>query len=176
LARDNPDCRWVPRPEGRLDLARRVADLDRAIAEEPGPVVLVAHSAGCITVAFWASAYSGPVRAALLVAPPYLDPAWTPGPDDPPDAPHPPLPEHEQARSIVVPLSALPFPSILVASRTDPHATFEQSEGYARAWGSRLVDAGDAGHISTASGYGPWPAGELLLAELMSGPTVAGRL
>jgi predicted alpha/beta hydrolase family esterase len=149
----------VPRPEGRLDLARRVADLHRAIAEEPGPVVLVAHSAGCITVAQWASAHSGPVRAALLVAPPYFDPAWTPGHDDPPDA-----------RAIVVPLSALPFPSILVASRTDPHATFEQSEGYARAWGSRLVDAGDAGHISTASGYGPWPAGELLLAELVSSP------
>ncbi|WP_212991800.1 alpha/beta hydrolase [Actinoplanes auranticolor] len=29
-----------------------------------------------------------------------------------------------------------------------------------------MVDAGDAGHVETASGYGPWPAGERLVAAL----------
>jgi serine hydrolase len=53
-----------------------------------------------------------------------------------------------------------------VASRTDPHATFSQARDYADAWGARLVDARDAGHIATADGYGPWPAGERLLADL----------
>ncbi len=27
------------------------------------------------------------------------------------------------------------------------------------------MDAGDAGHLNTASGYGPWPAGLALLRE-----------
>jgi predicted alpha/beta hydrolase family esterase len=55
---------------------------------------------------------------------------------------------------------------MVVASRTDPHATFEQAQEYADAWDARLVDAGDAGHIATADGYGPWPVGERLLTEL----------
>ena len=38
------------------------------------PAVLIAHSAGCITTVAWASRHAGPVRAALLVTPPYLDP------------------------------------------------------------------------------------------------------
>jgi len=33
-------------------------------------------------------------------------------------------------------------------------------------WGADLVDAGDAGHINTASGYGPWPGGEELIGRL----------
>jgi predicted alpha/beta hydrolase family esterase len=48
---------------------------------------------------------------------------------------------------------------LLVASRTDPHCTYERAEDYAYAWGSALVDAGEAGHINVASGHGPWPEG-----------------
>jgi predicted alpha/beta hydrolase family esterase len=36
----------------------------------------------------------------------------------------------------------------------------------AQAWGSSLVDAGDAGHLNTDAGYGPWPAGERMLMNL----------
>jgi hypothetical protein len=32
--------------------------------------------------------------------------------------------------------------------------------------GSRLVNLGLAGHINVESGFGPWPEGEALLAEL----------
>ncbi|MFI6762269.1 alpha/beta hydrolase [Micromonospora sp. NPDC050417] len=49
----------------------------------------------------------------------------------------------------------------------DPHATFAQVATYAAAWGAELVDAGDAGHLNTAAGYGPWLAGERLLADLL---------
>jgi predicted alpha/beta hydrolase family esterase len=154
-AQAHPEYRWVPRPEGpALDLDARVAALHEAIGESPEPAVLVAHSAGCLTVVQWASVHIGPVRAALLVTPPYLDPDWKPAADD-------------TELPIVVPRARLPFFSIVVASRTDPNAEFERSVEYAEDWGARLVDAGDAGHLNTEAGYGPWPAGEQLLAELV---------
>src|SRR4051812_29408696 len=49
------------------------ATLDRTITElrhvYDAPIVLVAHSLGCITVAHWATEKVHSVRAALLVAP-----------------------------------------------------------------------------------------------------------
>lgn len=156
-SRELPDCRWVRRPGRYFDIVTRVAALHEAIAAEPEPPVLVAHSGGCVTVAQWAAEHRLPVHAALLVAPPYLDPEWTPGPDDPP----------EERFPAVVHIGRLPFRTVVVASRTDPWATYEQSASYASGWGATLVDAGDAGHINTAAGYGPWPAGERLLADLL---------
>ncbi len=44
--------------------------LDAAMAEQPQPTVLIAHSMGCLLVAHWAQRSSLPVRATLLVAPP----------------------------------------------------------------------------------------------------------
>jgi predicted alpha/beta hydrolase family esterase len=46
-----------------------VEALDRAIADIEGPVVLAAHSAGCLMVAHWAQRHSRPIKAALLAAP-----------------------------------------------------------------------------------------------------------
>jgi predicted alpha/beta hydrolase family esterase len=65
-----------------------------------------------------------------------------------------------------VPLTTLPFRTILVASRTDPYTTFAQFQSYASDWGAELFDAGDAGHLGTANGYGPWPDGERLVEAL----------
>jgi len=65
-----------------------------------------------------------------------------------------------------MPLVRLPFPSIVVASRDDPFARFERSQTFADAWGARLVDLGDSGHINVASGFGRWPEGYRLAAEL----------
>jgi predicted alpha/beta hydrolase family esterase len=133
-----------------------VAALQEAVAEAAEPAVLVAHSAGCLTVAAWAAEHSGPVRAALLVTPPYIDPAWKAEPGDHPDG----------GVWAPVPRARLPFRAVLVASRTDPYTTFAQFAQYAEDWGAELFDAGDAGHIETASGHGPWPDGERLVAEL----------
>lgn len=129
--RDTPDT----------DVDDRVAALDAALNADQEPAVLVAHSLGCLIVARWAEAHTGPVASALLVTPPDV-PEWT-------DTWRP-----------------LPFPSIVVGSRTDPHMSFERAQAHARAWGAEFVDAGDVGHINTASGHGPWPLGEDLLARL----------
>jgi predicted alpha/beta hydrolase family esterase len=41
----------------------------------------------------------------------------------------------------------------------------------AHAWGSRLVDLGNVGHLNPASGYGPWPRAEAFIRELAPAET-----
>ncbi len=130
-----------------------VAQLDRAVCASPVPVVVVAHSLGCTTVARWAAAV-GPrsVVAALLVAPCDVER---------PDA------CAQLARFRPMPTSALPFRSTVVASRNDPYASFARAQCLAHQWGSALVDAGLAGHINAASGLGDWEFGQILLDDLL---------
>lgn len=128
-----------------------MAALHAVVSESDEPAVLIAHSGGCITTAVWAANHAGPVRAALLVTPPYIAKFK---PDDPSDTPY------------VIPRGRLPFRAVVVASRTDPYTTFARFEQFAEDWGAELVDAGDVGHLDTASGFGPWPDGERLVSEL----------
>lgn len=133
-----------------------VERLDRAIREAGQPAVLVAHSLGCLAVAWWASALppgSSPVAGALLVAPPDIERFAT----DPLFAGFAPAPR-----------SRLPFPSILVASRNDPYIEQDRSRALARHWGSRFVDAGATGHINADSGLGEWRFGQRLLERLIA--------
>ncbi len=133
-----------------------VTKLDQAVRTAQAPVVLVAHSLGCLAVAWWAALspqpYGWPVAGALLVAPADVDRH-----DGPP----------ELAGFAPAPAQLLPFPSILVASRDDPWIRYERAAALAGAWGSHLVDAGSAGHINAASGVGDWAEGQALLAELI---------
>ncbi len=130
------------------------ARLEEVVLGTAAPVVLVAHSLGCLLVAAWAahSRHTAKVAGALLVAPPDVArdelrpqlPGWAP-----------PV------------LQPLPFRSTLAASRNDPYCSPAQARAYAAAWGATLVDAGEAGHINTESGLGDWPAGHQLLLALM---------
>jgi uncharacterized protein len=128
-----------------------VAELDAAIAACQGRPILVAHSLGCMLVAQWAQSGS-PLKAAgaFLVAPSDTEAASYPI-------------DANDFRP--VPLAPLPFPSLVVASSNDAYAHIERARTFAGAWGSRLVEIGDAGHINADSGYGPWPEGEALLEE-----------
>lgn len=159
---------WQTRWERRLKSARRVLQDDwdvvdrekwtrrllEAIGRASKPVVLIAHSCGVATVVHAAPRISErTVVGGFLVAPPSeaacarlpgMDPALTPFPRHP-----------------------LPFPSLLVASRTDEHCAYDDAGDMALAWGSVLVDAGDAGHLNTASGHGPWPEGALRLGQFL---------
>lgn len=132
-----------------------IARLDRAIARRRQPVFLIAHSLGCLAVAWWAQHASADrrhkVRAALLVAPPDVERA---------DA-------HHLLRPFApVPRGRLPFPSLLVASRSDPYASFSRATDLADAWGSQLIDAGDAGHINVDPGAEDWADGIALIDRL----------
>jgi predicted alpha/beta hydrolase family esterase len=130
-----------------------VRTLEKAVGRAAEPVTLVAHSLGCILVAHWARGGTvGRVRGALLVAPPDVDETQIL------------IPEVESFAP--VPLDRLPFPSILVASTTDPYVTSARARAMADGWGSRFVDVGDAGHVNAESGHGDWPAGHRLLDEI----------
>ena len=147
-------------PMGRDDLscAARVEAIEREARAIAGPLVIVAHSGGCIMVAHWARSTRRAVQAALLATPPDFE---TPMPEG-----YPSLEALSAGGWLPVPRERLPFPSIVAASRNDPLGRFERVADYARAWGSRLVDLGQVGHLNPASGYGHWPRAESLIDEL----------
>jgi predicted alpha/beta hydrolase family esterase len=133
------------------DRSEWVANLEMAVTDCATPPVLAAHSLGCSLVAQWAEDCGGQgVLGAFLVAPS--------------DVEHPDYPIEGRSFSYV-PLTRLPFPSIVVASTNDVYVSVERARQFADAWGSRLVLIGDAGHINGASGHGPWPEGEAMLLD-----------
>lgn len=150
-------------PMGRedLDCATRVDAVERTAQALRGPLVIVAHSAGCLMVAHWAARTTRPVRGALLAVPPDFDTPMPPG--------YPTLDALRAGGWLPVPRRRLPFPSIVAASRDDPLARLVRVAGLARAWGSRLDDLGLVGHLNPASGYGAWPLAERYLDELSQG-------
>ena len=50
---------------------------------------------------------------------------------------------------------------------SDPYADIDHARRCARAWGSRIVEAGNVGHINASSSLGDWAQGRALLQELL---------
>lgn len=125
-----------------------VGQLEKTVLEAPHPVVIVAHSLGCMATVHMGPEATERVRGALLVAP--ADP---------------------ERRAVLsdfgpVPSAALPYRSIVVASSNDPYCPIRLAGAYARAWGSEFVRLQQAGHINVDSGHGEWPLGLALLQSL----------
>ena len=159
---------WQSRWERQLSTARRVeqaswtaprrsewvARIVTEVKRAERPVVLVAHSLGVPTVAHAAPRLKGcRVCGAFLVGLPDVE-----DPDLIPDV---------ELDFGPLPRDPLPFPSVLVASRNDPFCAYRKAEDVAYAWGSSIVDAGDSGHLNTASGHGPWPEGLMRFAGFL---------
>lgn len=148
-----PDCQRVPLGNwAQPDRDIWVNRLDVAIREADRPVLLVAHSLGCLAVAWWAATlWPGadcPVAGALLVAPPEVDHRL----DDPRVSSFAPIPR-----------APLPFPTILVGSHDDHYMSLPTVQALARDWGARFADAGRVGHINAESGLGDWEEGRAWL-------------
>jgi uncharacterized protein len=132
-----------------IEWSRRLGD---AIEVRPG-AILVGHSLGCALIVWVALSWrSLRIGGALLVAPADVESQqrtprhiWEFGP---------------------FPRTALPFPATVVASSNDPYMSLERAHVLAIAWGANFVNLGPVGHINVKSGFGPWPAGEKLLADL----------
>lgn len=135
-----------------------IARLDQAVASAPREVVIWAHSLSVATTVKWAAEASddrrGKVIGAFLVAPTNVE-----DPDPSFDLVRPFSP---------MSLQRLPFPALVVASRTDPRVTFEKAREFASAWGADLADAGDLGHMGNEARLGLWPDGLLLLGRLLA--------
>jgi predicted alpha/beta hydrolase family esterase len=134
-------------------LAPWVDAIERAVIMSTRPVVLIAHSLGVSAVIHAAQRFKDTkVRGAFLVAAPDLE--------------NPNVPAETQPFA-PVPSYPLPFPSMLVASTNDSFCSVERAAEFAIGWGSDFHQAGDAGHINTTSGHGPWPEGLLMFTRLM---------
>ena len=148
----HPEYRRVPQRSWTEPVCDEwVAALDAAIVAAAQPVVLVGHSLGCLTIVHHARRHARAVHGALLVAPPNAD--------DPTFSP-----TIKGFRPI--PRERLPFPSIVVVSDDDWYIDPDTARTLADAWGGRFVLVPKGGHINTDAGFGPWPEGERLLAQL----------
>jgi len=159
---------WMSRWRSRLSTGRHVVqsewskpvrdDWTRTLADAVNgaakPVVIVAHSLGVATTVQALDEFEKPVAGAFFVAPPDVANAAI-------------RPRHLQTFGPYT-RDPLPFPSVTIASRNDPFCAFDTAEDIAAAWGSLFIDAGEAGHIDDASGYGPWPEGSMAFAGFLS--------
>lgn len=142
------------------DLSAWVATLHAHILAHDGPLILAAHSLGCITLAHWAQRHpqhASRIRAALLVAPADVERN---------DAPS------EIAGFAPIPLTALPFAAAVVASDDDPFCALPRSRHFAEQWQVPLRVLHGAGHINAESGLGDWPDGLRLLTDLAEKATL----
>jgi uncharacterized protein len=129
-----------------------IETIDREISTvNAAEVILVGHSLACSTVAFWAKQFNRKIKGALLVAP-----SDTEGESYPPGT----------SGFKPMPSNRIPFPTIAITSSNDVYVTLERANQFARAWGSELINIGEAGHINVASGFGPWPEGLTYLKQL----------
>lgn len=160
---DSGPGHWQTRWESRFPAWRRVrqadwaqprradwvATLDQALANARRPVLLVAHSLGCVTAAHWARAHGGGrIAAALLVAPADVERSSV----------------AESLRDFApLPRQPLPFPALVVASDDDPACSAPRATALARDWGADLVLLSRHGHINAESGLGDWDSGLVLL-------------
>jgi hypothetical protein len=166
LQADLPGAHSVPPlRENALSCGARVDAITQALARIEGPVILVAHSAGCLMTVHWAQRLRGNasnrVRGALLVTPPDLGASW------PDKYPSPQVLAEHGWRPL--PRARLPFPSIVAASSNDPLASIGAVRAMADSWGSQLVELGEVGHMNPAAGFGRWAMAHELIAQLQRG-------
>jgi len=120
------------------------------------PVVLIAHSLGCINLVNWAQQACpeslNKIEAALLVAPADVERPGCPA-----------------ALTPFAPInkSVLPFPALVLGSENDPAASVERIAELATCWQVPYEILGPVGHINTASGHQRWEGGFRWLYQLL---------
>jgi predicted alpha/beta hydrolase family esterase len=132
------------------DLERWAQSLNDLLAQQRGPFVLAAHSFGCLAAAHALQqraqrASSADVAGVLFVAP---------------------ASPRKFAFAGAFDATRISVPSILVGSETDPWMPLAGARELAQRFGSAFVNLGDAGHINTAAGFGPWPRAKYLVDTL----------
>lgn len=136
------------------DCLKWVENLNDNVIQINAPMILVAHSIGCLVVIQWALKMNNPnVKGAFLVAP-----------ADPKNKNFP-----LQAKDFhSLRFTSLPFPSLIITSTNDPYLSTERALIFAKQLGSKIHQLGPNGHINTASKLGKWKKGKILLNNFTS--------
>lgn len=159
---------WHSRWERQLSTARCIIQANRKenvhkdqveqvvneVKKAEKPIVFIAYSLGVPIVIEALASIRQKVCGVFFVAPP--------------DMPIPGM-NSDYARAFApYTREPLPFPSLLIASRNDPFCSFEKAEALAKDWRSLFLDAGEAGHIDSKSGHGPWPEGLMVFSQFLA--------
>lgn len=151
--KENADFIRIEQSDWNHPIAEEWAEtIERYVREAKEDVVVVAHSLGCIALAYWSQKTRLRIKGALLVAPPNT--------------------RDKKLKSALkgywsVPQQVLPFKTLLIASTNDEYMTIEQSEALANVWGSEFINVGEKGHINGASNLKNWPEGRTFLNKLI---------
>lgn len=128
-----------------------VLALESAVSRARRPVVLIAHSLGCVTVAHWALRHARDrVAAAMLVAPADV--------------------ERNTVSPVLrgfgpIPSQKLPFPTLVVGSDNDPSCSAWRACELAEKWQAEFHLLHGVGHINADSRLGDWEDGLHLLHD-----------
>jgi len=127
------------------DLPRWAGKLEQALSASDKPVLIAAHSFGCLATVHAATRGAKNIIGALLAAP--ADP-------------------DKFGLAEMLSERALAFPAIVLGSTTDPWMTHERAQYWAGQWGALYRCLGAVGHINAETGLGDWPEGLALLGSL----------
>lgn len=127
------------------DLQLWADKLEQALRKSDRPVLIAAHSFGCLTTVHAAARGASNIVGALLAAPADPDKFG--------------LAELLHGR-------ALNFPAIVLGSTTDPWMTEPRAAYWAGQWGAQYRCLGAVGHINAETGLGDWAEGLELLQGL----------
>ncbi len=146
---DDRFVRFAPSSWVEPDLRDWLGALDRCVAAQSEPPVLVAHSLSCLLVADYLALYARAIAGAFLVA-----------------VPDPKGPAFPKAAASFTNISQAPFrcPAMVIASIDDPYAQIDYSERMAQHWGAEFVNIGALGHINDLR---DWPEGMSLLQRFI---------
>jgi serine hydrolase len=146
--------RIEPATWGIPELDDWMAALERSLNASPEPPILVGHSMGSLLGVCWASQHRAdlPISGMFLVAPPNVRREGFPA-----------------ATFMNIPESPMPYPTLVVASETDPYCPIDVAKQMATTWQAGFVSVGDRGHIATEPGNGSWEEGWHLLEAFAAG-------
>jgi uncharacterized protein len=155
--RQLPNSVWVEQKSWDYPVCEEwVIELDKSLIKINQPVVIIAHSLGCLTFIEWAGqnreTCAEKITGAFLVAVPDADAT-----NFPKDI------KGYQFSSF----EKLPVKSLMIASSNDPYASVDRTEFIAKQLGSELIWIGEKGHINLSAGFGDWLQGEKFLREFL---------
>ncbi len=138
-----PQHNWMVPERGHW-----VATLEQTIERTPHPVVVLAHSIGCLATVY--ALQKHPVAAVVLVAPA--------------DAERDGAPEALQS-FVPIPMERLSAPALVIVSDNDPYCSLHRAQVFAQSWKADMEIIQGGGHLNSDAGFGPWPEGWQLVGQ-----------